>query len=323
MAVKLTRITGETDEGYNIRVAEAEKLIADARGDNQGFDAVMAGLNTLGDRFAKLEGRQDSIEDMMKGDKARKDADEDALKKGDAMKRADAFNFSKRGDGESDEDMKARHDAEEEELAKHMKEAGSEDGKAKADAKKRRGDAEEAEKGEDKKKADAIAAATNPLSKVVEDLRIKIEGLTAQMPRVLTDEDRKAFGGAQARADAAYHAWGKSAPAPMQFEELNTYRVRLIDGLKEHSPTWKDNTMAAARADSHTLEIAEGTIFADAIKASRNPKLVPLGQLRERHSTTGAGHKVTDFEGDNKTWMSAFMPTGAFAKINPPNPTRH
>ena len=59
----------------------------------------------------------------------------------------------------------------------------------------------------------------------------------------------------QAKADAVWQSWGKSAPPPLAGESLTAYRVRLANHMKIHSKAFAGVDLGAiAAADSAALE---------------------------------------------------------------------
>jgi 8-oxo-dGTP pyrophosphatase MutT (NUDIX family) len=260
------------------------------------FRADMAKFaDSMKDCSAKMDSatkRMDEEEEKKKADAAKRaDAEkEEEKKKADAAKaKADA---NENGDDEDKKkaDAKAKADAEEEDKKKA-------DAAKKADAEK-----DEMDKKDDAARADALVA-NHPDFKA---MREQLAALSAKMPAVISDADRGAFADAQARADVAYKAHGKDAPGPLMGETILSYRKRLAAGQKANS-TRAAKLDVLAIADEGTLGVFEEMIYADSVAASRSTAGIPVGQLRERRSTSAAGHKIAEFDGDPGVWMSQFM----------------
>jgi hypothetical protein len=290
----------------------ADKLLADA----------VATLNTLTKRMDALEtgeGHKNPItkgdarpDDDDRADNAKSDDDNDDTKddatvktkiladdddddakddtKGDAfpVKKKDKKADSKKADSKKADDDKRDDDGELE--IKHKKSDAKKDA-AKADAKRDddddddRCDAEEEEKEEkdDSAKADSIA----PLRAQISAQSAMIKRLEAML-RPRSDEEHDAFAEAQAKADAVFNGFGQRAPRPLDGEELFTYRKRLANKLKMHSPAWKN--IKFSQLPEEAFGIAENQVYADAVSAAANPVDLQPGELRavtKRNNSTG------------------------------------
>ena len=179
--------------------------------------------------------------------------------------------------------------------SKPMQTAADADEVAKAE--KAKSDADEAEKVE-KAKADAQTKADS-------EIRAKIDAIQASLPKALADADYAQMADCQAKADSAYSAFGKRAPAPLSGESVVNYRKRLAIGLKEHSPAWKAVDLHAI-ADSAVIDIAEGAIYADAMAASMNPIAMGGAGLFERITRSRAGHEISTFVGKISDFTNTF-----------------
>ena len=121
------------------------------------------------------------------------------------------------------------------------------------------------------------------------------------------------------RAAAAYRAAvGAPPPGHLPGESLAAYRVRLADGLKGWSPTYRkfsvDSLAQMGRAGA--LHIAEQTIYSDAVVAAKRP----VGPLREVREADQAGREITKFYGNPSAWMDSFkLPVRRVARFNCPN----
>lgn len=307
------RLDGETEEQFKIR-SDAE--------DNK-LTQVLAGLGGLTEMVKGVVARQDAFEEEKKSD--RKDA---------AKGRADAFNFSKRNDGEDDESFKKRGDAEEEEYKKDMMESGEPEESAVDKAKKKRKDSAEANESikkadeeeekkkadaeEEKKKADAEkdekekadATMEGKLEKMRAELRAEFE---AKLPKPLTDKDYVEFASIQARYDDVYSMFGQSAGRPQSGETTLAYRRRLAAGLQMHDPHFKNAELAVHAVDEAGFAGIERSILTSAAKTAMSPATVAAGELRAIVRQDG-GHTITTFVGEPKTWMDEFKPNGLAVK---------
>ena len=298
--------------------AELEKMLK-ARADEQDlkYEGLFKGIKDL---LAPVASRLDAIEADIK---ARKDAEEHEKneeekradkRRADAKGRADAFKFSKRKDGESDEEYKERHDAEEAKHCADWEEAGESKELAADKARKRR-DADEAEeKKEHEAKADkgrkdsaelireAIARgdAVDPVK--FNEVMARLDALTAAA-KPLTDADLNAIGNVYARADSIFSALGETTPRHQPGQSLLTYRRDLAARLKGHTK-FKDAELSLIAADEKTFEAIEGEIYKDAHAFAMSPATMKPGELRAKVTRGDSGHTVTEFYGDPSTWMN-------------------
>lgn len=187
---------------------------------------------------------------------------------------------------------KARADAEEQ----AKKEA---DEKAKADA-----------EAEEKRKADEAAA---------EEQRKADEAAEEQRKADEAEEKERndsALAEAQAKADSAFSACGKNAPAPFSGENALDYRKRALMAMQKHSPAHKDVNIRAI-ADSATLAVLEDAIFSAARQTIEKEMTSTLGQLHKRVRSDEAGRRITEYQGDPNVWLATFKTPGRrLAKIN-------
>lgn len=118
------------------------------------------------------------------------------------------------------------------------------------------------------------------------------------------------------RADAAYRAAvGAPPPGHMPGESLAAYRVRLADGLKGFSQSYRgfnvDSLAGMARAGA--LANAEETIFQDAIVSAKRP----VGPLREVQELDRSGRPIVKFYGDPAGCWDVFkFPVRRVARFN-------
>lgn len=194
---------------------------------------------------------------------------------------------------------KAKADAEKTAEEKAAEEKAAED-KAKKDA----------EEAEEKAKADADRASAEERLALIQ----RIADLEAKIPKSPTEADYAALCGAQARADSIYQAHGRSAPAPLQGEDLSAYRRRIASDLKGHSDTWKAVDVMAI-ADDVAFTNIETQVYADAMSAALNPIDLPEGQLREVTTTDRrTGQRITTFKG-KRSFVLDFARPRRTAKI--------
>ena len=130
----------------------------------------------------------------------------------------------------------------------------------------------------------------------------RLAAMMDRMPKVMTDADYAAMADYQARADSVYTAFGERAPAPMQSETPEAYRIRLAKGMQQHSAAWRG--IKLANLPSNALEIAENAIYTDAVAAARNPDGMEPGTLREIKKRDESGRMITEFVGDPSAWMA-------------------
>lgn len=204
---------------------------------------------------------------------------------------------------------KARADAEEQ----AKKEAEE---KAKADEaaeEQRKADEAAAKEAEEKAKADE-AAAKDAEEKAKADSE-------AEEQRKADEEAEKerndsALAEAQAKADSAFSACGKNAPAPFSGENALDYHKRALIAMQKHSPAHKDVNIRAI-ADSATLAVLEDAIFSAARQSIEKEMMSTQGQLHKRIRNDEAGRRITEYQGDPNVWLSAFkIPGRRLAKIN-------
>lgn len=113
----------------------------------------------------------------------------------------------------------------------------------------------------------------------------------------------------QAKADAVWQSWGKSAPPPLAGELLTVYRVRLANHMKIYSKAFAGVDLGAiAAADSAALDSIETQIYADAVEASQSPGGLPGGQFRAvKRVDPASGVHTTRFYGDG-TFIGRIKP---------------
>ncbi|HBA6844209.1 TPA: DUF2213 domain-containing protein [Escherichia coli] len=204
---------------------------------------------------------------------------------------------------------KARADAEEQ----AKKEAEE---KAKADEaaeEQRKADEAAAKEAEEKAKADE-AAAKDAEEKAKADSEAEEQRKDAEEAE--KERNDSALAEAQAKADSAFSACGKNAPAPFSGENALDYRKRALIAMQKHSPAHKDVNIRAI-ADSATLAVLEDAIFSAARQSIEKEMMSTQGQLHKRIRNDEAGRRITEYQGDPNVWLSAFkIPGRRLAKIN-------
>ncbi|MFP1495970.1 NUDIX hydrolase [Escherichia coli] len=139
---------------------------------------------------------------------------------------------------------------------------------------------------------------------------------SVRLTRRQKKNDQPALAEAQAKADSAFSACGKNAPAPFSGENALDYRKRALIAMQKHSPAHKDVNIRAI-ADSATLAVLEDAIFSAARQSIEKEMMSTQGQLHKRIRNDEAGRRITEYQGDPNVWLSAFkIPGRRLAKIN-------
>ncbi|EDA8240765.1 DUF2213 domain-containing protein [Salmonella enterica subsp. enterica serovar Reading] len=198
---------------------------------------------------------------------------------------------------------------------------------------KARADAEEQAKkeAEEKAKADEAAEEQRKADEAAAEEQRKADEAAAEEQRKAdeaAEEQRKAdeaaekerndsaLAEAQAKADSAFSACGKNAPAPFSGENALDYRKRALIAMQKHSPAHKDVNIRAI-ADSATLVVLEDAIFSAARQSIEKEMMSTQGQLHKRVRNDEAGRRITEYQGDPNVWLNAFkIPGRRLAKIN-------
>ena len=180
---------------------------------------------------------------------------------------------------------------------------------------KARADAEDQAKKEAEEKAKADEAAE-------EQRKADKAAAKEAEEKVKADEEAEkerndsALAEAQAKADSAFSACGKNAPAPFSGENALDYRKRALIAMQKHSPAHKDVNIRAI-ADSATLAVLEDAIFSAARQSIEKEMMSTQGQLHKRIRNDEAGRRITEYQGDPNVWLSVFkIPGRRLAKIN-------
>lgn len=227
----------------------------------------------------KIDGVVTRMDSLEQRDKARADAEEQAKKEAEEKAKAD----------EAAEEQRKADEA----AAKEAEE------KAKADEAAAKADEAAAKDAEEKAKADSEAEEQRKADEEAEKER-----------------NDSALAEAQAKADSAFSACGKNAPAPFSGENALDYRKRALIAMQKHSPAHKDVNIRAI-ADSATLAVLEDAIFSAARQSIEKEMMSTQGQLHKRIRNDEAGRRITEYQGDPNVWLSAFkIPGRRLAKIN-------
>lgn len=124
---------------------------------------------------------------------------------------------------------------------------------------------------------------------------------------------------AQARADSAYAALGKRAPAPLPGERLSAYRVRLLRPLQRHS---EFSSIDLAAQPAKNLDILEPKIFADAMSAADAGSHLPDGELLPISKVDESGRRTTEFRGRGSFVRNFKHPARVVSRILDPREAR-
>jgi hypothetical protein len=273
---------------------EEAKMDAEA---GEKLDKVLAHLDAMNGRCDAIDKRLDAMGEEKKADAARKDNEgKGPGEEPGAAKELVADEAKKDSEESETAAFAARAAAAKEKMAR--------DKKAEAEARK---DAEEAEK-----KADAAIADSQTARAENKELRAMLEGLSARMPKQITDKDYQELAAVQHRADDVFHGFGDFAPRPLDGETPGLYRRRLTTLLKTHSPQWKDVDVQAMQDSA--FDVMERQVFADAAIAAKNPE-VPDGGLRAIPEVDPlTGRRSTKFVG--ASFIRQFKPVVRTYKIN-------
>jgi hypothetical protein len=245
-------------------------------------------LDAIATHLDSLHKRMDGWDNERKADKAKYDA---ACAKMDAAeeekRKADAAKADAAEKEEKEKADKARADAED----KEKEEKEKADAKAKADA-------DEKEKA-DKVKADAAASSNADVRKMIADME-------KRLPANMTGADVIKFTEAKRRAERVYQAFGDSAGADRwaNGETYDSYRRRLLGGVKQHSAQWKEVDLTAF--EGKALDTVEVQVYADSYQTATSPASVPVGTLRKHVDVDATGRQITSFTGDPEACWGQF-----------------
>ena len=214
-------------------------------------------------------------------------------------------------------DKKKRKDDDEEEAVKHDDDDDDDDAKRHDDDEEKEVKEDDAEDADPKEHGKSGEMRPDDEEDVMMDDEDEHEKIAAKM-----DSMHEKFADVQAKADSVFAAFGKSASRPLHGENLLSYRKRLMRGLQGYSDTYK-NVNLRTISDKALLAIAENQIFADALKAARNP--VAYGDALIEHRTTDrTGRTISTFTGSVGAWLDDFkVPPMRATEFRVPNVTNY
>jgi 8-oxo-dGTP pyrophosphatase MutT (NUDIX family) len=142
-------------------------------------------------------------------------------------------------------------------------------------------------------------------SEELKEMGKRVDALeAASKPR--EEEEEAKMADAQARADAAYSAHGKRAPAPLAGETLLNYRKRLAVGMQPHSESVKGINIRSI-SDSAALGLIEKSLYEDAKAAAAKAAAPAPGTLFQTVRKDATGRQIIEFTGDPKACWAPFM----------------
>jgi 8-oxo-dGTP pyrophosphatase MutT (NUDIX family) len=152
-----------------------------------------------------------------------------------------------------------------------------------------------------------MADSTKSDSTELQALRTRLAELEKRVPDDLPEGERLKFVDAQVKAQRVALAFGDSAGAPNRVagESLNQYRRRLITNHKKHSPQWKDVDISAIDNEA-ALNVIEGQVYSDAMKAAKHPTDLPEGTLRVSIEEDETGRRIRRYHGDPEACWGPF-----------------
>ena len=300
-----------------------EKEREDARrkdGQTEGPD-FRSNVSKLDDDDRRSDRRKDDDDDDRRSDARRHDRrrDDDDRRSDDRRKDGD-LEIKHRGDDDDDRRKDSRRKDEDgmEGEARHGRgdaRRKDEDGEMEArrdrprrkdDDDDRRRDSRRRKDDDDDRRSDARSDSVTVSRSFLESLQRDVDVLKSRQSKPLSDADWHEMHAIQARADSVYGAFGANsrAPRPMDGETPPNYRRRLMEGLKKHSPMWKDIDLYVAINDS-ALGNVETAIYNDAMQMARNPVLEE-GELRPHKRVLESGHTSVEFYGKPSSWINHF-----------------
>ena len=148
-----------------------------------------------------------------------------------------------------------------------------------------------------------------------EAVRKDIEELKKKLPAEMSESEEEKYADEQAKADSVYHVFNERAPRFMRGETLHAYMVRLTGKMKKHSAAWAGVDLG--KLPLPALQIAQGQIYADAMKAARSPASTPPGTLRRITQRGAGGREIYEYMGDPAAWMDEFKVQRQTARLTP------
>lgn len=268
----------------------------------EGNDQVPAWADALGKRFdegmAAVNQRLDAIES---GAGAGAASEEELARKKAEEEAAAAKALQEEADRKAAEEA-ARLDSEE--AARKAEE------KAKV-----RADAEETLR----KENETLRADAQRVSKDNANLQEQIKAMDAKITVLttpLSNDDRDALSGAQARWDSVAQMFGEQVAAPLFGENPIAYRKRLAAKFQKHSERLKDIRLDSL--DEQAFAVIEEQIRQDAQVYARSPEVSPSGKLIPIIRRDSAGREITEFHGDMDAWLGFFKQKGHALRLRSP-----
>ena len=143
----------------------------------------------------------------------------------------------------------------------------------------------------EKTAAEMIQAKSNKATEVnsCDDESQDNDGTKAKQVAADSDDDEaNALSEFQSRADSVLRNLGLDLPRKLMGESLNSYRYRVLVGLKRHSADFKAADLGSI-TDPAMMKAVENRIFADAIAARRaragGDRAVPAREVVRRDKT--------------------------------------
>lgn len=284
----LDRVLSRLD-GIKTQMDNFDKVIAAKKGDDgdltlqhegqeitqKGEGEGVQGGQTPPNLQPQGDSKADPKADAGKKAKAKADDDDEDEDKKDDSKKSESKGDAKgkgKAKADDDEDEEKKDDAKGKSKSKAKADDDDDDDRKDDSAKaKKRSDF----KGEDEQEKEV--AKGDARADELEVLRQRLARLESRDS--LSEDDEAAYSDAQARADEVYSAFGKRAPKAQLGESLAGYRKRLITGLKQHSPEWKD--VKLSDVPSTMIDMAERRVYADALVAAQNPTDLGEGEMRQ------------------------------------------
>lgn len=132
-------------------------------------------------------------------------------------------------------------------------------------------------------------------------MQATIDSLMANAPAQLKPEEEELFAQAQSKADSAYAAKGKRAPAPLLGQSLAAYKRRMMLDHIGATGEFRADSVHAAGDNHQLLDLMSKSIFADSIARSDSELSAGAPALRATKTTQG-GREITKYTGS----ISAF-----------------
>jgi hypothetical protein len=124
--------------------------------------------------------------------------------------------------------------------------------------------------------------------------------------------DKRDFISAQTRAESVYQAFGDSAPPPLAGETAHSYRQRLVQGVQQHSPQYRNVNLAGCNPS--ILNGFEDAIYNDAQAHASDSSRFRPGQMHPIVINDGAGRPITKYIGHQGACWDQFCPPTRFAR---------